>query len=760
MKYGTSIKNPVRHSILLAMLLAFASCTDTDDTLPAPPPPGTTVRVSLNLSASEPVFTPLSATEEAGEAFTRAVDDSDTPPYTTVKNVWILQFNGQADAAVLSGLPIYIADYDTKSDNERVCALLTGTGQTVWFLANTFNAGMMWEEGLTLGTLKTRYMPVTTEADLYGHGAGGTDYLLMNGAYTGDITSDTDLQATLRRNAVRLDFRLKNTSTGATTVTIDSVKPVIIMSRQFFYTNYVLPDIFPVAGSEYTGASYAKVLFSDGTTDGDYVRFRFYLPANQRGTVAAITNQWEKNRYAPAAATAVRVYGQYTEGANTVPVTYTIYPGANLTTDFNLRPDHAYTLSVEINGPGDPSADPRVQHMSLRDFAAPGEERANCYILNPSPAGTRQFRIPVDRINVFWGGHGYENVPANTLYTDTEWEASALWTDFTAQDTNPAAANYFKFVEGKDKGTGFEGNRDGYFTVEVGKLTAGNALIAVKKKGEADILWSWHLWITDYDPYQGKLGASVNAVQVPGGLVTNFGTSVTVAGKRAIVMDRLLGHNTLTRLPLYYQAGRKDPFIRNASSKLVYSELVADVTTIAGAVSHPNTLYQTKNYNPRFNRQWLAMQVDDPNPWAERNMPQSVKSLFDPCPAGFSVPPAYNNAYNYRDMAGRNTNPEIFLTDAGDTMPFAHGFFTDLTGTATGTSISRSFVWSQDFTMGTSPANGWQLPSYGYKQTYSYSVDNDLKWDGNWYWPSSWEMRADLGMGAACPILPMQCSPF
>jgi hypothetical protein len=648
------------------LLLSLASCADLDNTLPEYSQPGLPVEVRLQLSASQE--TDATPTESGLSVTTRAVDDDDASPYAQIKNVWILQFDGQTDAAPLTGVPIYIADYEV--EDNRVCALVTGINQTVWFLANTFDPSLHWDANLTLGALKTRYMPITGEASLHGRGnatatpgagypSDADYYLIMNGVWQENINSNTSLKCPLHRNTVRLDFRLKNTSSGASTVSVDSVTLLSTMRRQFFYNSYVLSDMLFPSEQDIVFNNYEAAPFTGGVVDGDYTCFRFYLPANQRGANAAVASEWEKNRQAPYGATSIRVYAHYMEGTNTVSVTYTFYPGANLTTDYNLKPDHSYTLNVEINGPGDPATDPRVQSMGVRNFAAPGEERANCYMLNPNPAGTRLFRIPVDRINLFWGGHGYANVHANTLGANTRWEAQVLWSDFTPQDNDPAAAGYFKLV--KAAGAGPEGDKDGYFTVELGSQSEGNVLVAVKKADGGDILWSWHLWITDYDPYQGTLSGAMNAIPVPGGVyMRGTGCATLPNGKYQGVMDRCLGSNSPSqRPPIAYQFGRKDPFYMKPDNTKQYTypqgyytdaETVQNPTTAiyttyvdpAGSYWYANTVSEWKE-GQRYRDSRIEWNYDTRIEWNDvhtiYNYTEGVtKSLFDPCPPGWKVP--------------------------------------------------------------------------------------------------------------------------
>ncbi|MDR3118305.1 MAG: DUF4906 domain-containing protein [Mediterranea sp.] len=761
------------------LLLAAAACSEVDIIGPdGGELDGRTVEVTLKLSAEQP--TDATPAETGRATTTRTIDDPDASPYSAIKNVWVLQFNGTTDASTLVGAPTYIPDYD--DGNQHVVNMVSGTNRTVYFLANTFDPALAWQEGFSLSNLKARYMEATTEDELHvkdettavpgDYPNNGDYYLLMNGTYTGNINSATVLNARLYRNTVRLDFRLKNTTTGATAVTIDSLQARAVIKRQHIYNAYVSPTVmYPADGQEIV-YNYKPVSAASGVPDSDHIRYRFYLAANQRGTNAAITNPWEKNsRNAPGGATHIRVYGSYTDdGGRKAVVTYTYYPGDNTTTDFNLKPDHTYTLNAEINGIGDPAADPCIQHNDTRDFAAPGEERANSYILNPITGETRLFRIPVDRINVFWGGKGYADEPANTIAPTDNWTAEILWSDFTTQDTDPTTAGYFKLV--KTTGTGAEGDTDGYFTVETGPLTAGNTVIAVKKQGTTTILWSWHLWITDYDPYQGTLAGQNDAINVPGGLYLRSTNAAKLPnGKWLGHMDRMLGADSPTDLtPMLYQYGRKDPFYPAAnfaldtrftvqSSALTLPQSVTTPTTAAIAPTNNglqsnDDLYDAYDWvTPRINQVVYPIWRDIALP-ADKVVAQRSKSLFDPCPPGWRVPENTNEIRwqstidNDGDAIGR------FQTTAGVwSIGFPYGWRQALSGIAANSHGSgrqvtlRLSKWS----LGVFPQAEMQRRRYYSPQAQQSTIGPNF-----YVFQDNWENQPYPSMAGLATVLPVR----
>ena len=229
-------------------------------------------------------------------------------------------------------------------------------------------------------------------------------------------------------------------------------------------------------------------------------------------------------------------------------------------------------------------------------------ETANCYIV--SQAGTYSF--PTVK------GNSTESVGQVA-------SANVLWESF-GTSTTPSVGDLIKSVSYKD-GT------ITYTTADVFK--EGNAVIAAKD-ADRNILWSWHIWLTDQP--QGQV------------YYNNAGT----------MMDRNLGATSATpgdagALGLLYQWGRKDPFLgsgsissyRQAESTISWPSTVSSNSsngTIEYATSHPTTFI---TYN-KINWDWyyIVSSSTDNTRWTTSDKP---KSIYDPCPAGWRVPDGGDN---------------------------------------------------------------------------------------------------------------------
>ena len=138
----------------------------------------------------------------------------------------------------------------------------------------------------------------------------------------------------------------------------------------------------------------------------------------------------------------------------------------------------------------------------------------------------------------------------------------------------------------------------------------GNAMIAVKD-ALGTILWSWHIWVVDFDPEETQCKY--------------------ISG--AVMMDRNLG--ALSIIPaesmsgdygaygLYYQWGRKDPIVS------IGTIVPSDAIQLRQFEEQGNSIEFTIN-NP-------TIVVDDIN-WNGDNTLWGVKkTIYDPCPYGWRV---------------------------------------------------------------------------------------------------------------------------
>ena len=630
----------VRFGKYILMMLLMVSCiqeeTFEDDTLLEE------VTVGVNL-------------EIIGEDMpTRAVVDPVIGEATTVqdviKNFWILQYDGVGDDARLIGEPQYYPEMTTS------VKLVKSTGMNrIVVLANTFDPLMTFRKESDFADLKKQWKAVS-DPENFLPSSGEDRYLMFNGSVETIVSTGTVISCPLKRNVARVVIKLINSSSN---VTIESWQIRNVPSVSYIYTDYDLPAVFPVLNDfvlkdypTYTPPTPLgpKTTQSSVAAEMEYV---VYLPVNRRGTDNSIASEKEKNAYAPNAATCLQVNASYDGG---VPIQYTFYLGANLTTDFNILPNHSYSYDFNITAKGDASADTRVKELGLVDFT--GTERANCYVINPAqiPGIRRAFKVPVDRVDKFWGNEGYENNDNYMLKDSREWEVKPIAWNLVDSDGNKVNiddAIVFTKRTGKGKADHFE------FTVA--PKTVGNVIVALYRAGnDKTVCWSWHLWITDYTPDEAYTKTPQHGVYSYGltngnGVVHRYEGSIwTGDGEyaRRFIMDRNLGAWG-TGYPnggngdgaLFYQFGRKDPiFGKNATNFNLFGqysfEEMDQELAMAYSVQNPLTFISTKSRVA-----WTKVPTYNPEPFDPTVLWQDVhtktseeKSLFDPCPPGYCVP--------------------------------------------------------------------------------------------------------------------------
>jgi len=282
-------------------------------------------------------------------------------------------------------------------------------------------------------------------------------------------------------------------------------------------------------------------------------------------------------------------------------------------------PNHnLYRTSFTISGA--PNASSFYVHIAVGGLKAVVDVQlasANCVMLPLT--GATAF-IPVNRANEYTTFVG-ATTPA--IGAADALTAEVLWSDTNGLLTTVEAV-----------GTG----ADGIIKVVSAPGKAGNAVVAVKVGGE--IKWSWHVWVVDYDPDNG------------GGTFTNtYNTNDN--GKSFIFMDRNLGATFAGTgyslgTDLFYQWGRKDPFPATGNSgdtqpgggSFTFANTNAERGTVANAIQNPTVFLGSDDGS---SRDWLW--IGDNTLWGHG----TLKSIYDPCPAGWRVPSFANNGENDAD---------------------------------------------------------------------------------------------------------------
>ena len=279
---------------------------------------------------------------------------------------------------------------------------------------------------------------------------------------------------------------------------------------------------------------------------------------------------------------------------------------AQIVSDLDLQRKYKYCLLAEVKS--------EKTYGTVRDFTPKAlatssytdlsaTSSANCFIISQSGS----YCFPVVR----------GNASSDWLVKTTESEV--LWESF-GTNVEPNVGDIIKSVS-------FE---EGYISFDTANsFKEGNAVIAAKD-ASGNIIWSWHIWLTD-EPQGQKY-------------YNNAGT----------MMDRNLGATSATpgdvgALGLLYQWGRKDPFLgsssivncTNAKSTITWPSSVSSdpsTGTIAYSIANPTTFIQ---YNwENYDWYYTGDSSTDDTRWTKAN---ETKSIYDPCPQGWRIPDGGDN---------------------------------------------------------------------------------------------------------------------
>lgn len=282
----------------------------------------------------------------------------------------------------------------------------------------------------------------------------------------------------------------------------------------------------------------------------------------------------------------------------------------------------ACAMSCQKDPDGPPATSGEIPEGTV-DLSADGT--ANCYIIAPNS---------VSAFNAEFKGNSSELEIGDVASAELVWQSSTG----LVKDLYYAQAAKKIVVETSD--------------------ASGNALVAATDAA-GNILWSWHLWITDYDPAE-----------------TDFSTEPNSAGTVWTFMDRNLGAlNTsagdFDSFGMLYQWGRKDPFpgpttftVMNEDYSYAvdgeptfydfknqplpkFSELAEYHGTIEKSIQNPDVFYaNTKKSTGEMDEygdeiivddyitgDWVDVSDDDL--WGGESL---KKTIYDPCPVGYKVP--------------------------------------------------------------------------------------------------------------------------
>ena len=197
------------------------------------------------------------------------------------------------------------------------------------------------------------------------------------------------------------------------------------------------------------------------------------------------------------------------------------------------------------------------------------------------------------------------------------------------------------------------------FHVSAANIKNGNAVIAVKS-ADGTIMWSWHLWFDHSDALStiactNHEGDNFKVTKNILGYTIYKWKSTSYESPRVARMkieqevgngEKKSAYITITQSPYaekeystaLYQFGRKDAFPgTNTLYESTFVENGGDNISIVNAIQNPGTFYTDGNTWGTEYRYF--------NLWSMQTTSQTdvsktlIKTIYDPCPVGFSMPP-------------------------------------------------------------------------------------------------------------------------
>lgn len=473
-----------------------------------------------------------------------------------------------------------------------------------------------------------------------------------------------DIRILLRRLATRLTVAWENipANTGY------NLKQVMIHAIPVEYK--LLPedkDSYPSLLDQYS-----TIQLSDISDSGQY---SCWLPSVARGESANATSLYHRTKAnAPSGSAYITFISQH-KTDNKKKLNYRVYLGGGSSKDFNLYDNTNYIYKVTMDHRALPVDDKRVTIIDPIRASKNNNNlvpTANCfmvvpggafcfnpytYYINGAPAENTTLRewcdnsngmpsTPIKSVKVLWQTLENEDLGDPVLGVVNNYDAG------TANDDH---SNIVELVDGNS----FTNAR--VYCRVAPNTTGGSGVIAVYDdvNGNGNILWSWHVWVTDYAP--SAVGTETVLEENKRKFALTNGST-----KRLPIMDRCLGaYEGYVEIPkesilqksraggFYYQFGRKDPLPGSYTSVKVPNKYVVTLDRAAppkhwlnrylpDGVSWviPEKRSRTSLRQAYKEPQYQIEGVGNKGWCSDSSTPAwgSTKTIHDPCPAGWRVP--------------------------------------------------------------------------------------------------------------------------
>ena len=453
-------------------------------------------------------------------------------------------------------------------------------------------------------------------------------------------------------------------------------------------------EVYPTSVANFMDYYRLKETGSDETLADANGTKNVWMPANARGVNHLVAGEKYRNKeYAEAAATYLEfvVYNK-DESERTY---FRSYLGGNRTTDFNLLENTNYYWKIKLNKID--YNDGRIHALTQTPVVSTNlQPTSNCFMMKP---GTDICFNPYKHEAGTNGWNTYLTDGSGNIQTNkTIDNIKVLW---QTKDAGTAGELVMGYSVSKDSHVNLvsldngDNSETARVNVKVAVSKGGNAVIAAYH--QETIVWSWHLWISDYVPVGLKdftagdastrqMAISTAQSATVGGTVNTYdgdGTTYNApawtqsdgAYHKSVIMDRNLGAtrgtfstaSTLDAARAYgniYQWGRKDPFTGSVDGSETDIDVLYDgdgnalsfkTNQLSGGINSAVAAREYVIQHPDVYAVAPSTSGSFLLPQDSWNTSTGSKAIYDPCPKGWRVP----------DYSTTDTKKKLFQAISG-----------------------------------------------------------------------------------------------
>lgn len=403
-----------------------------------------------------------------------------------------------------------------------------------------------------------------------------------------------------------------------------------------------------------------------------------WMPANVRGERAAANSELLRIKANAPTGSSFLNFVAVNDADVKKKLDYRVYIGSGPSTDFNIYKNKEYSYAVDFSHTGIPTTDKRVTYIDPIPASENNDNlvaTANCFMVSPGgsfcfdPFAFQQGKsVITNAVLKGWCTAGSVGIRSVRLLWQTKenGDLGDAVMGIANSDNDHTNIVDIKARDGSPlTGPATDLGQCLIYCRVAANTSGGSGVIAAYDgaNGTGNILWSWHVWVTDYQP---DASGTETVLTPENKRKFKLGTSNTV------MMDRNLGAyegavsipgTTLERSRtsgFHYQKGRKDPFPSSYTTEknmpevytfalsatsppkhimnryeangiraIVPRSISSGATTLQNAYQHPVSISGSQFY-VNNNGQWCTEY--ESVKW------DVTKTVHDPCPAGWRVP--------------------------------------------------------------------------------------------------------------------------